>query len=216
MSDEKFRVKNFFGQFILLLSFSEFRQTFLGPLETSLRNGCQKCLVGSQRKVLEKNRTFGKTNFWKKTPDIEWKTFGRFKNCFLRFHRKILRKNCSPQNFIRNIPILDSAQKILGRFSNLYSSCTEQHFEQSIVFWKKHFFIISCELEWKKSAGSSNLLVFCRGEQLEVKHVFGTENNFPCLFLLCTKDFRQNWEPHSSCQGELFEVICNFGRFRNI
>ena len=64
-------------------------------------------------------------------------------------------------------------------FSNRYSSCTEQHFEQSIVFWKKHFFIFNCDLEWKKSAGSSNLLLFCRGEQLEVKHVFGTELIFP-------------------------------------
>ena len=116
MSNGKFRVKNFFGQFILLFSFSECRQTFWKPLETSLRKGCQKCLVGTQRKVLEKNRTFGKTIFDKKLQISSGNLSADLRTAFFVSTGKYWGKSCSPQSYIRIIPTLDSEQKTLGRF----------------------------------------------------------------------------------------------------
>ena len=143
MSDEKFRVKNFFGQLILLLSFSEFRQIFLGPLETSLRKACQKCLVGSQRIVLEKNRNFGRTNFWKKTPDMECKTFGRFKNCFFRFHRKTLRKNLLTSKLYSNYTNFGHWTKNTRQVFRTCTRAVQSNISNKVLFSGRNTFLSS-------------------------------------------------------------------------
>ena len=66
MSGGTFREKNFLGQFLLLISFSKFRQIFSGPLATNLRSGYQKCIRGVQGKNREKKVFLEKLTFWKK------------------------------------------------------------------------------------------------------------------------------------------------------
>ena len=143
MSDGKFRAKNFFGQFILLLSFSEFRQIFLGPLETSLRKGCQKCLVGSQRNVLEKNRTFGKTIFDKKLRTSSGKLSADLRTAFFVSTGKYWGKSCSPQSYIRIIPTLDSEQKTLGRFFKPVLELYRETFRTKYCFLEETIFYLS-------------------------------------------------------------------------
>ena len=149
VSDEKFRVKHFFGQFILFISFSKFRQFFLGPLETSLRKGCQKCLVGSQRNVIEKNRYFGKTNFWKKFRTSSGKLSADLKTAFVICNRKCWGKSGSPQRAILFVPTWDSKQKTLGRFVKPLLEASRATFLRKKCFLEETLFILIWELDWK-------------------------------------------------------------------
>ena len=185
LSGGMFRGKTFFGQFTLLLSFSEFRQSFLGPLETSLRKGCQKCLVGSQRKVLEKNRTFGKTNLWKKAPDIEWKTFGTFKNCFLRFHWKTLRKKLFTSKLYSNYTKFGLWTKNTRQVFQTCTRAVQSNISNKVLIsGRNNFLSFSCDLEWKELLGRQTCFSSVEGKILKWNMFLEQKKIFPVFFTL--------------------------------
>ena len=183
LSGGMFRGKTFFGQFTLLLSFSEFRQSFLGPLETSLRKGCQKCLVGSQRKVLEKNRTFGKTNLWKKAPDIEWKTFGRFKNCFLRLHRKILRKKLFTSKLYSNYKNFGLWTENTRQVFQTGTRAAQSNISNKVLFSGRNIFLSSVATESEKNLlGCQTCFSSVEVNNLKWKMFLEQKTIFPVFF----------------------------------
>ena len=82
---------NIFLQKLYFLMFSRNKATFLGTTDNKPWEGCQKCSLEVQRTILGKKHKFWKKN-WKKIPDIEWKTFGIFKNCFRCMQWNMFRK----------------------------------------------------------------------------------------------------------------------------
>ena len=163
--------------------FSEFRQTFLGPLETSLRKCCQKCLVGSQRNVLEKNRTFGKTNFWKKTPDIEWKTFGRFKNCFLRCHRKILRKKLFTSKLYSNYKNFGLWTENTRQVFQTGTRAAQSNISNKVLFSGRNIFLSSVATESEKNLlGCQTCFSSVEVNNLKWKMFLEQKTIFPVFF----------------------------------
>ena len=114
-------------------------------------------------------------------------------------------KICSPQSYIRIIPTLDTEQKTLGRFFKPVLELYRATFRTKYCFLEETLFYLQLRLRVKGTAGSANLLFFCRGENLEVKHVSGTEKNLPWFFSVARKTFDRTENRIPVVQGNILK-----------
>ena len=161
-----------------------------------------------------------KQDFWKnqflkkKLRTSSGKLSADLRTAFFVSTGKYWGKICSPQSFLRIIPTLDSEQKTLGRFFKPVLELYRATFRTKYCFLEETLFYLQLRIRVKKICWVVKLASLLSRGTSRSETSFWNRKQFSLFFLLCTKVFRQNWEPHSSCPSEHFEVLCNFWKIQ--
>ena len=123
-------------------------------------------------------------------------------------------KSGSPQRGILFVPTLDSEQKTLGRFVKPLLEASRATFLRKKCFLEQTLLILIWDLEWKTIGRVVKLASYMTTKRNWSKTCFFRKATFSCFFsFLRVNDFRQSWEPHSTCPKErsgAFQLTKNF------
>ena len=163
----------------------------------------------SSKKYSRKKTEFSEKLFLKNNSrTFSEKLSADLKTAFVLCNGTCCGKSGSPQRGILFVPTLDCEQKTLASFVKPLLEASRATFLRKKCFLEETLFILIWDLEWKTIGRVVKLASYKTTKRNWSKTSFFKKATFSCFFyFLRVNDFRESWEPHSSCPGKHFEVI---------
>ena len=130
-----------------------------------------------------------KTNFWKKIPDIGWKIFGRFKNCFRCMQWNMLRKKWFTLKRYSVCTNFGLWTKTLSRFVKPLLEASRATILRKKCFLEETSFILIWDLDWKTIGRVVKLVSYMTTKRNWSKTCFFKKSHIPMLFLLSSSEW---------------------------